>query len=95
MILSDMENIIPLYNQFLKFSIMVTVKPVLNPTQLFLLKVFATVESEEEMKDIQALLLDYIQKKVDAQADKLWDELHLNNKKMDEMLNSHYRIPYK
>ena len=66
-----------------------------NPTQLFLLKVFANIKGEEEMKDIQALLLDYIQKKVDIQADKLWDDLHLSNEKIEEMLNSHYRTPYK
>ena len=74
---------------------MATATSALNPTQLFLLKIFANVKSEEEMKDIQTLLLGYIQKRVDEQADKLWDDLHLSNEKIEEMLNSHYRTPYK
>jgi cyanate lyase len=72
-----------------------TVKPALNPTQLLLLKTFASVDSEEEMQEIQALLLNYYQKKVDARANKLWDDLNLSNDKIEELLHTHYRTPYK
>ncbi|MDR1762558.1 MAG: hypothetical protein LBR64_01185 [Dysgonamonadaceae bacterium] len=68
---------------------------VLNPAQLFLLQTFSTVGSDEELEEIQSLLLDYYQKKVDAQASKLWDDLELSNEKMEEILNSHLRTPYK
>ena len=63
----------------------------LNETQLFLLQVFAQMKSEEEKADIQAMLLDYYQKRVDSHA----NEISFSNKKIEEILNSHYRTPYK
>ena len=63
----------------------------LNATQILLLQTFAQIKSEEEKEDIQSLLLNYYQKKVDAQA----NQFHFSNNKIDEILNSHYRTPYK
>jgi len=63
----------------------------LNDTQIFLLQAFARVKSEQEREDIQSLLLNYYQKKVDEQA----NQFHFSNKKVEEILNSHYRTPYK
>ena len=62
-----------------------------NETQIFLLQVFAQIKSEEEKADIQAMLLDYYRKKVDFHA----NEISLSNEKIEEILNSHYRTPYK
>jgi hypothetical protein len=69
-------------------------KPALNPTQLYLLKVFETVNGEEAMMDIEAMLLGYFQKKVDTRANALWDELDLSNEKVEEMLSLHQRTHY-
>ena len=63
----------------------------LNETQILLLKAFARIRSEEEKTDIQALLLDYYRKRVDAHA----NAISLSDEKMEEILNSHYRTPYK
>jgi len=63
----------------------------LNDTQIFLLQAFAKIKSEEEKTDIQALLLDYYRKRVDSHA----NEISFSNEKIEEILNSHYRIPYK
>jgi hypothetical protein len=63
----------------------------LNDTQIFLLQAFSRVKSEEEKSDIQAILLDYYRKRVDFQASKI----SLSNDKIEEILNSHYRTPYK
>jgi hypothetical protein len=49
------------------------------------------MESEEEKADIQALLLDYYRKKVDNQANKIY----FSDEEIEEILNSHYRTPYK
>ena len=62
-----------------------------NETQIFLLQAFAQIKSEKEKTDIQALLLDYYRKRVDSQA----NEISLSNEKIEEILNSHYRTPYK
>ena len=63
----------------------------LNETQIFLLQAFSQIKSEEEKDEIQALLLDYYQKRVDAYA----SNISFNKEKIDEILNSHYRTSYK
>jgi hypothetical protein len=56
-----------------------------------LLQAFARIKSEEEKADIQAMLLDYYRKRVDFHA----NETSLSNEKIEEILNTHYRTPYK
>ena len=68
-----------------------TVKPALNPTQLFILQTFATANSQEERDDLISLYLDYIQKKLDKAADDFWNEQHLDNVKMEELMYGHLR----
>ena len=63
----------------------------LNDSQLFLLQAFTIMKTEQEKEDIQSLLLDYYRKKVD----RLMGQVHLSDEKIDEILNSHYRTPYK
>jgi len=65
--------------------------PPLNDTQILLLQTFAQIKSEQEKEDIQGLLLDYYQKRVDNQA----NQFHFSNEKIEEILNFHYRTPYK
>ena len=63
----------------------------LNETQILLLKAFSRIKSEEEKTDIQTMLLDYYRKRVDAYANSItW-----SNEKIEEILNAHYRTPYK
>jgi hypothetical protein len=66
-------------------------KTPLNETQILLLQAFARMDSEEEKADIQAMLLDYYRKRVDRQA----NTISLSDEKIEEILNSHYRTPYK
>ena len=62
-----------------------------NETQILLIQAFARMKSEEEKTDIQAMLLDYYRKRVDVGA----KNISFSNEKIDEILNSHYRTPYK
>jgi hypothetical protein len=63
----------------------------LNEMQIFLLQAFARIKSEEEKADIQAMLLDYYRKRVDSYA----NDVSFSNETINEILNSHYRTPYK
>ena len=63
----------------------------LNETQIFLLQAFSQIRSEEEKNDIQAILLDYYRQRVDAYA----NNISLSDEKIEEILNSNYRTPYK
>ena len=63
----------------------------LNETQIFLLQSFSRINSEKEKNDIQAILLDYYRKKVDAYA----NNISMSNEQIEDILTSHYRSPYK
>ena len=57
----------------------------LNPTQMHLLKLFAFNNSEEYAREIQMVLTKHFQSRLDAEADRLWDEGILNQEKLDEL----------
>ena len=57
----------------------------LNPTQLHLLKMFSFNNSEEYAREIQEVLTKHFQKRLDAEADRLWDEGILDQKRLDEI----------
>ena len=67
------------------------INPPLNDAQILLLQVFAQIKNEQEKEEVQNLLLNYYQKRVDAQA----NQFHFSNEKIAEILNSHYRTSYK
>ncbi len=67
----------------------------LNPIQLHLLKMFAFNSQNLSLEELKSVLLEFYQKKVDEEADKIWDEKNLNDEKLEELLNSHKRTPYK
>lgn len=57
----------------------------LTPTQLNLLKIFAYDHSEEHAREIQNVLVNYLQKKLDEESDKLWDSGVLNQEVLDRI----------
>jgi hypothetical protein len=67
----------------------------LNSAQLFVLQTLAITKSNQERDELTSLYLDYVQRKLDAATDKWWKENDMTNEKLDEMLNTHHRTPYK
>ena len=59
----------------------------LTPTQHYLLKLFAYDDSEEMAKEIRDVVSQHLQKKLDEEADRLWDEGILDQKRLDELRN--------
>ena len=68
---------------------------VLNPVQLQLLQMFSQIKTNEGMRDLQNVLTEYYAQKVSRHADELWNELGLNQRKLDELCSIHERLPYK
>ena len=66
----------------------------LNPTQLYLLQLFSFSKTKESQLDLQNVLRSYYYEKVAKRADQLWEELDMNQQKLDEMCNIHERLPY-
>jgi len=69
--------------------------PPLNPTQLFVLKTFATAKNEQEREELTSLYLNYLHKKLDVEMEKWWNENDMTVEKFEEMCKDmHFRTPY-
>lgn len=55
----------------------------LNPTQQHLLKLFSFNNSESYAREIQMVLTQHFQARLDAEADRLWDEGILDQERLD------------
>jgi len=66
-----------------------------NKAQLLLPEAFAQVKGEESFKELRSVLLNFYQKQLDKELDKWWEENNMTNEKLEEILNTHYRTPYK
>lgn len=62
----------------------------LTPTQQHLLKLFSFNNSEAYAREIQMVLTQHFQARLDAEADLLWDEGILNQEKLDAMRNEDF-----
>ncbi len=58
---------------------------VLNPVQMHLLKLFSFNNSEEYALEIKKVLTRHFQERLDAEADRLWDEGILNQTQLDAL----------
>ncbi|MDR2585272.1 MAG: hypothetical protein LBC84_03495 [Prevotellaceae bacterium] len=67
----------------------------MNSAQMFVFQTFAVAKNEQTREELTSLYLDYIQKKMDEESDKWWKENGMSQEKIDELLNSHHRTPYK
>ena len=63
----------------------------LNDTQMFVLQTFAVTRNEQEREELTSFYLDYIQRKLDVATDKWWKDNEMNNDKLNEILNTHYK----
>ncbi len=70
-------------------------QPVFNSIQLHILNMFNYCHSEESMKELEAVLADFYAKRVQEEADKMWDEGTLNDKAIEDILTEHLRTPYR
>ena len=67
---------------------------VMNPAQMMVINSFATVTSHQEETELRELLLDFYNRKLQKEMERLWDEGVLNQEKLDEMRTEHFRTPY-
>ena len=63
----------------------------LNAAQLYFLQLLRFVKTEGELNELRQIVSDFYLKKLQKEADKLWDEGKLG----DFLLNEHLRTPYK
>jgi hypothetical protein len=67
----------------------------LNNAQLELLKLFSTELSDQDLRELKQVLLEFKFKKVTTLADKAWSEQGWTDETVDKLLHSHLRTSYK
>ena len=65
--------------------------PPLNQAQILLMQAFSRIHSEQENEELQQILYDYYRKRVDEHV----KTISFTDEKIDEILNTHLRTPYK
>lgn len=73
----------------------VDMSTVLNKSQIHLLEMFSFCKSEDSFNELREVLSQFYAKKVEEEMDKLWENGEMNEEKLNEIRNSHYRTPYK
>lgn len=68
---------------------------VMNPAQMMVINSFATVTSHQEEEELRSLLMDFYNRKLQKEMERLWDEGVLDQTKLDKMRTEHFRTPYK
>ena len=58
---------------------------VFNPAQLYLLEVFSSIKSDDELLEIKKLISDYYAKKLDKLTEEMWLSGELDQKRLDEI----------
>ena len=56
----------------------------LTPLQVNFLKLFSVDHSDEFVLEIKKVINDYLQKKIDDEIDRLWDEGRITKEKLDQ-----------
>ena len=74
---------------------MTTFAPSLNNAQLHLLDMLSFCKSEQALRELQVVLADYYARKVQEEADRLWDEGILDAEAIERIGKEHWRTPYK
>ena len=68
----------------------------LNEMQIHFLQSLRFVKTDEMFRELKQIISDYYFKKMEADADKWWDENNMTSEKLDEMfLNAHHRTSCK
>ena len=68
---------------------------VFNPAQREVLDVMSCMQSDEDLKALKFVLVQFLNDRLQRELDRLWDNGTINETKMDEWRNTHYRPPYK
>ena len=64
-----------------------------NPIQAHLIEMFRYCDSDDSVNELKKLLLAFYAEKVQAEADRLWDEGTLDADAIERILDEHWTIP--
>ena len=68
---------------------------VFNPAQREVLDVMSCMQTDEDLQALKAVLVQFLNDRLQKELDRLWDNGTIDETKMNEWRNTHYRTPYK
>ncbi|MBO0935291.1 hypothetical protein J2I47_01895 [Fibrella sp. HMF5335] len=74
---------------------METLQSPLSNAQLELLQMFARPVDDSDWKQIKTLITSYFAQKAISEANKVWDHEGWDKAKVEQLLNTHLRTPYR
>lgn len=88
------KKIIPLQTDNMIKTILTMLGTQLNPAQLNLLSLLSYIDTEQEQQELQDILLDFYQKKLDQLLLQFQKDNNITQQTLDEWSNLHERTPY-
>lgn len=73
---------------------MEAIRTVFTPGQLHILEMLKYCNTESAVQELRQVLADYYARKVQEEADKLWDQGVLNAEAIEKLSSTHLRTPY-
>ena len=68
---------------------------VFNPAQREVLDVMSCMETDEDLQALKTVLVQFLNDRLQRELDRLWDNGTIDEGKMNEWRNTHYRTPYR
>lgn len=68
---------------------------VFNPAQREVLDVMSCMQGDEDLMALKSVLVQFLNDRLQRELNQLWDNGTINETKMNEWRNTHYRTPYK
>jgi hypothetical protein len=68
---------------------------VFNPAQREVLDVMSCMQTDEDLQALKAVLVQFLNDRLQKELDRLWDNGTIDETKMNEWRNTHYRTPYR
>ena len=68
---------------------------VFNPAQREILDVMSCMQTDEDLQALKAVLVQFLNDRLQRELNRLWDNGTIDEVKMNEWRNTHYRTPYR
>ena len=68
---------------------------IFNPAQYELLNVLSCIDKEEDIADLKAVIVQFLNSRLQKEIDRLWDNGTLTDEKMEAWGKEHMRTAYK
>ena len=65
------------------------------PAQREVLDVMSCMQTDEDLQALKAVLVQFLNDRLQRELDRLWDNGTIDEVKMNEWRNTHYRTPYR